>query len=216
MKVQELLEATAIPYDIKQSLLNKGYKYLGQGVDQHAYLEPKTGMVLKIFGADNSRRAKIDSGSYTKPQKAFIVFADYCRKNKNNPFLPHFDGWESFEFDGKRYLQIRCERLFVCEKTYWFGLYETIAGAVRRGASDPNKIIDTVLKANNGAYSAWVGERLTGIGTEKDFKLFVKTIIELNSLAKKEKLVLDLHGGNFMLGSDGQVVINDPFHVPGT
>lgn len=215
MKIQELFEATKIPDNIKQVMLKKGYKFLDNGADQQAYLEPKTGMVLKIFGADNSKRASINSGSYTKPQKAFIVFADYCRKNKNNRFLPHFEGWETFEYEGKRYLQIKTERLFVSKKVFWFGLYEYIVDIIKKGRiSDPDHIIDKVFKMfYNGG---WVGERLTGLGTEKDFRLFIKTIIELNEIAKKEKIILDLHMGNFMLGSDGHVVINDPFHVPGT
>jgi predicted unusual protein kinase regulating ubiquinone biosynthesis (AarF/ABC1/UbiB family) len=40
-----------------------------------------------------------------------------------------------------------------------------------------------------------------------------KTIESLFQIAKRSGYDLDLHPGNFMLGSDGHIVISDPFYA---
>jgi hypothetical protein len=85
-------------------LAKKGYKKLGAGVDQTAYLEPGTGYVLKVFGTQGGE-------SFSPDHKMFFDWAKYCMKNSGNPFLPRFGGYDSFVLDGDRYLQIRQEPL---------------------------------------------------------------------------------------------------------
>jgi hypothetical protein len=41
--------------------------------------------------------------------------------------------------------------------------------------------------------------------------LLWKTIKELDKISSKGLFKMDLHGFNFMLGSDGHIIINDPF-----
>jgi predicted unusual protein kinase regulating ubiquinone biosynthesis (AarF/ABC1/UbiB family) len=38
-----------------------------------------------------------------------------------------------------------------------------------------------------------------------------KTMVDLYKIANRSGFHLDLHPGNFMLGSDGHIVISDPF-----
>jgi len=49
------------------------------------------------------------------------------------------------------------------------------------------------------------------VGGRQQFLLLANTIEQLDKLADRKGYRLDLHGGNFMLGSDGEIVINDPF-----
>ena len=53
MRVSELTEFSSIDKKIDKILTVKGYKKLGSGKDQTAYLEPGTGYVLKIFGTQS-------------------------------------------------------------------------------------------------------------------------------------------------------------------
>jgi hypothetical protein len=52
---------------------------------------------------------------------------------------------------------------------------------------------------------------LTLLGGMDQLVLLYKTISELSRIGHRMGTGLDLHPGNFMLGSDGTVVISDPF-----
>ena len=56
-----------------------------------------------------------------------------------------------------------------------------------------------------------LSEVVTLLGGKEELILFVKTIKDLAEIAKRKRYKLDLHRENFMLGSDGNIVINDPF-----
>ena len=51
---------------------------------------------------------------------------------------------------------------------------------------------------------------MTHLG-EDGFKLLWKTMKDLSKIADHKGYNLDLHSKNFMLGSDGHIVISDPF-----
>jgi len=218
MKISELLtesivdEAETDP-SIRKILQQKGYKYLGAGVDQTAYLAPD-GMILKIFGT--SRHAKPGSLELTKSQKTFKAYADYCKANPDNQFLPQFSDWAMFQYKGKPYLQIKMERLFPFNKgaAGWNDVLEAIAdrAAYSKQPAAKKKFLDRYL---NQSYDSWSVKRteelLSHLGDEGFNKLW-DTIYDLRQVSKKIGLGnLDLHSGNFMLGSDGEIVISDPF-----
>lgn len=204
MKTQELLEYY-VDRGIIDTLEKKGYKKLGKGQDQIAFLEPGTGMVLKIFGS-----SEMGDTGFTKPQMSFKVFADYCQANSDNPFLPQFYGWETFKFKGKTYLQIRMERLFqFLGVEHWADALEVIVIYAEKSKSPKAKekfIQDHVKYEFYEKYQ----QLFVHLGRE-GFDQLWDTIYDLGQIAKKNKLYLDLHRGNFMMGSDGEIVINDPF-----
>lgn len=195
---------------IKEILNSKGYKFLGGGQDQDAYLAPDN-TILKIFGYERG------SKGFTHSQQSFIDFANYCMKNSNNKFLPNFGGWETFVFQGKQYLQIKCERLFDLNKSKMKIITEPLEGLSRRirdwGAKEGYKsfmsdyIDDPYWEENTNPAQMLVST----LGGEEEVKLFCKTIEDLRTIARGKNYMLDLHQGNFMLGSDGEIVINDPF-----
>lgn len=215
MKVNEFLienQKDNLPRGIQAHLKKAGYQQLGAGQDMVAYLEPGTSLVLKIFGSNTASDAT--SPKLTFPQRTFKSFADYCLKNKSNPFLPQFFGWETFAWEDYLYLQIRMERLFQSNGTEDI-LYicELLANLVEE-QRDVMAFIDAIIEGYDDAY----GEE-TEIAVHKLITLlgptgltqFIKTLTELSNIARANNYTFDLHAGNFMFGSDGHIVISDPF-----
>lgn len=211
MRAEEFLSEAYTDKSIEGILKKKGYKKLGSGVDQTAYLAPD-GMILKIFGTKSN--AKNGSVELTKAQKTFKAFADYCKAHSNNPFLPQFSDWNMFHFKGKPYLQIKMERLFpftggaegINDLLENLADYAEISNSPKRKQHFINRYSDSA------GYYADAFNKLIGLVGEDGFNQLWDTIYDLGKVAKKIGLGnLDLHSGNFMLGSDGQIVISDPF-----
>lgn len=205
MIIKDIIVESQINPGIKTILQKKGYKMLGSGVDQQAWLEPKTGLVLKIFGR---------SVQGSKGQEAFFEFAKYCQTHPQNQFLPQISGWETFMFKGHRYLQIRIERMFAIDDDLGEALSDFAMAACSTGT------LDNYIKNNAAKQSDTWGEDpgrkvhaelFTHVG-ESGLNELWNTIRQLNSIANKHSdLSMDLHSDNFMFGSDGHVVISDPW-----
>jgi hypothetical protein len=184
---------------IQKALEKKGYQLLGRGNDQMAYLEPGTGYILKIFGTQGGK-------DFSQDQKMFFKFAKFCMKNQDNPFLPRFYGYESFEFNGKVYLQIRTEQLFQNKKLQnaVHRLGKAVEADILRGYHEP-------------AWDDWVADIekdvLKIVKTPERLELLKKTLNELYSTGSKSKYWWDLHDENIMVRKDGTPVINDPWLV---
>lgn len=298
MKIHDIItERAYIGNDVTRILKQKGYKKLGGGAEQMAFLEPGTGLVLKIFGTSGSNK---DSGedkpnaagaqTYDRqrwvygddsadplpsntndrdteiqrrkelaakekearrrilaakereerlknppkrppagtplelsfPQKTFKAFADYCMKHPNNPFLPQFFGWHTFELNNHTYLQIRTERLFPFGKKNEIGyVLSDMADAAKRSDGRPDQLwtwweeysSDSDNPDNN--YQDDAIQELQLQLSKKEMEMLWKTIYDLSEIASWGNFYLDLHDDNFMLGSDGHIVINDPFFSGG-
>lgn len=209
MRASQFLSELTVAPGIKQVLKQKGYKELGSGQDQLVYLEPKSDMILKIFGTNYSTAGSAGSKGLTFPQQTFKAFADYCTTRPDNNFLPQFSGWETFEFAGQRYLQIRCERLFPGNKfRSIFGLLEEISDSAESNRNGAKAFLDDKM----GDYdSADMAQLINMIGGEAEYYLLWQTLYELSVIARRGGFNMDLHDENFMLGSDGHIVISDPF-----
>ena len=185
---------------IDSILSSKGYKKLGSGVEAEAWLAPD-GTVLKLIT--------------TSGKNSFVIFANYCQANPNNPFLPQFGGWQRFKLprsiDGHdEGLQIRTERLFELPKDDGLGFALALTARVARnftGTDAINKIFERRLENQDD-----LAQLIVLLGGKQGLLKLIKTINELAKIADKYGYRLDLHSGNFMLGSDGHIVINDPFY----
>lgn len=246
MRAHQIITESYFDPAIKQQMIAKGYKYLAKGQDQLVFLEPGSGMILKIFGTKNGTSPT----AYTKAQKTFIIFANYCLAHPDNQFLPTFEAWEPFEFDHavpeepkgpfapgwlgtdttdsdsinalvaakkgtkpQLYLQIRMERLFEFKNKRWADTLENLATKAEDSGSQA--AIDYFIRSNVDSVDLdWEGtgayELLSHLGEDGLAELW-RTIYELGQVAEHHGFVLDLHSGNFMLGSDGHIVISDPF-----
>jgi hypothetical protein len=185
---------------IKKELVAKGYTYLGKGVDQTAYFEPSTGLVLKIFGTSPSTTGK--PATFSKDQKMFFDFASFCMKHSDIIFLPKFFGYESFVFKNQTYLQIRQERLFEgFDKTrtaLYYLLHEIQLDEIHR---------DLPLSQRKGAATL-----IKAYGKEQ-VKKGISAFMELRKIGVSKQYTWDIHIGNILAREDGTPVLVDPWVV---
>lgn len=207
---------------IKSYLQRKGYKFLKAGVDQSAYLEPKTGRVLKIFGTQTGSKKTGE----TEDQKMFKFWASYCAAHKSNEFLPQFDGWKSFEYDGEHYLQIRMEKLQKLPQNLADCL-EKLASNAKHNADRKayKKSMDAAIGQHRAEFldDDWGDEfemdkgpldqlnQLVILLGKQQFDLLWDTMCKLEDISAAKGWIFDLHGGNFMHRNDGIPVIVDPW-----
>lgn len=210
-KVHPAAPIRYIDPEITKILLSKGYKPAGKGTDQIAFHAPD-GSILKIFKT-NPHNA---SSKFSRAQLMIMQWIKYCEEHADNPFLPKFSGWESFEFpenSGNMYLQISMEKL----GKFPYSWNEELAGIADyiehrpdwRNEEGFNKWLNNVANMN------WAGDEnrqtlAVHLG-EDNLRLLWNTLIELFYSAKNESWVFDLHDGNFMIRNDGFPVILDPW-----
>ena len=201
MRAQEFITEMAgkVHGGIRKVLKEKGYKYLGGGLDKQAWLEPSTGQVLLIFGYRKGYEKE-----FSPDQRMFIDWINYCNQNKNNPHLPRFSGFESFQFQGKNYIQARMEPLQELDKDE--------KDIVKR-------IDDVIYKPFNQAMielAKLIGHKNTEdiinyLGGKKSAEKLMKTVYTVTRFGERLGFNMDLHGGNYMKRPDGTFVVNDPF-----
>lgn len=203
MKIQDIItedqqvldEFSTMHGGIRKALEKKGYKFLGAGVDQSAYLEPGGKTVLKIFGTQGNQN------KLSADQEMFAQWADFCQKNSDNPFLPKFSGWETFEFNGKLYLQIRTEFL---KPSGELGYAISVLGRVLDNGVSNYYSLEKDFPSEYKRVSKAVGEQ--------NVPLLLNTLLELiHKTQKKKSYNWDLHAGNIMRRPNGTPVLNDPY-----
>ena len=199
MRAEEFLcEKTVFDKSIEQTLIQKGYKKLGQGSDQMAFLEPGTGFALKIFGTEENSKS-----GFTKSHNLFFKWAKFCMKNSNNPFLPKFDGYESFVYNGQTYLQIRQELLKPG------GLLSNAVSQI----GDEAEHADFTWQQFKEAYSDTdIANIINRTLTDQQAQLLVTTIQKLWKISEQQGYLWDFRGVNIM-SRNGIPVIVDPWAV---
>ena len=223
---QELQEFSRTAPDIRKYLEKRGYKFLGAGVDQQAYLEPKTGHVLKVFGTQCDNRK--GEPTLSDDQLMFKMYADFCKRYKDNPFLPRIYGYETFVYDtplpqGAKdtsppkyqkclYLQIRTELLSAYspdERT----VLSDMSNAIQESVSWDQYYSDMEYVDEEQWYTP-IWNRMTNSPEKiKMWGEFYKTMETLYKLGSKWGYHWDLHGDNIMRRSDGTPVIVDPWVI---
>lgn len=196
---------------VRKVLRDKGYRYLGSGVDKQAWLEPGTGQVLIIFGY---RKGVAD---FSPDQRMFIDWIKYCNQNKSNPHLPRFTGFESFQFQGKNYIQARMERLNEVPAR----IKELVSYLESAADHMGNKDFDAALKrltfagnwddeADEFKYDT-VEQIVDFLGGADRTANLLNTVHQVKQFSRQHGYSLDLHSGNYMQRSNGTIVVNDPF-----
>jgi hypothetical protein len=203
MRASDLTEYSKTSNKIDRILKAKGYKRLGAGVDQTAYLEPGTGLVLKVFGTQGGE-------SFSADHKMFFAWAKYCMKNSSNPFLPRFGGHDSFVLDGDRYLQIRQEPLKPLGVVGH--VLELLATAIEEDGIQTLEEAEEFVKDFNKQYVPALKKLKQQLGPG-GLDLMFSTMLRLYLVGKKNGWHFDLHAGNFMRRADGTPVIVDPWSL---
>jgi hypothetical protein len=211
--VMEHLEEMAgvINVGISQALAKKGYKYLGGGIDKQAYLEPDTGQVLVVFGYRKGQK------DFSPDQRMFIDWINYCNKNADNPHLPKFSGFESFQFGGQNYIQARMEPLRELPDEVG-DLVGQLDQVTKKKYRDYRKPLQTAAQyatfqsaemGNNTWYE--LEDVIEYLGGEQAAEALLQTVYQVQKFAIQHRFSIDLHRGNYMQRPDGTIVVNDPF-----
>ena len=210
-------------YRINDYLEARGYKLIGSGKDQLAYLTPNKKFVLKIFGA-NMRKSNKKNIPFTKDQLMFFQWANYCAQNSTNPFLPKFiegEGgkpWALFDLEGRRYLQIWQEHLYELDNETARDLSKlaNMAGSfssMEIAQGDVKNFLEEFGKYLRPSEKSVMRHMIRKYGA-KQFQLLVKTLYDLAGHARGTGWWMDLHTGNFLQRQNGHPVIADPWVVP--
>jgi len=192
---------------IRKALIDRGYKYLGGGIDKQAYLEPN-GQVYIVFGYRQGHYL-----DFSPDQKMFVNWINYCNKNSDNPHLPKFSGFESFEFQGRKYIQARMETLHELpdEISHLVGGIQDAVKKINKNNID--KAFEVIADyAEVEAPSFYTLEKtIELLGGPEQAKNLLKTIKIVKQFASQNNYSLDLHSGNYMQRPDGTIVVNDPY-----
>ena len=203
--------AGVVNVGISQALAKKGYKYLGGGIDKQAYLEPDTGQVLIVFGYRKGMK------DFSPDQRMFIDWINYCNKNANNPHLPKFSGFESFQFGGQNYIQARMEPLRELPDEVG-DLVGQLDQVTKKKYRDYRKPLQTAAQyatfqsaemGNNTWYE--LEDVIEYLGGEQAAEALLQTVYQVQKFARQHRFSIDLHRGNYMQRPDGTIVVNDPF-----
>lgn len=192
-------------------LESRGYTPLGAGRDQSAWLEPGTGLVLKIFGTGYGDYKRGDQ-RYTRAQQSFITFRNLCRAYPDNPFLPNIISVQRRLFKNRYYLWIKMERLFpfvgsgVDEWRFVFN----IMGKYRNSNMKFDDFLQEVQY--NKQWESAFEQVSMHLGME-GLKQLWDTLGLVIAEARANGYRIDLNTSNIMLSSDGHPVISDPYVV---
>jgi len=198
---------------VRKALMAKGYEYLGSGIDKQAYLEPGTGQVLIVFGY------RKNFSDFSPDQRMFIDWINYCNKNANNPHLPKFSGFESFQFSGKNYIQARMEPLreLPDDVGMLVAHIDDVVNAQKKKQNFNKQIKNissyaTFASAEEGDSTYYeLEDTIEYLGGEQAAMNLLQTVYQVKQFARQHQFTVDLHRGNYMARSDGTIVVNDPF-----
>lgn len=196
---------------VRKVLMDKGYKYLGSGIDKQAYLEPGTGQVLIVFGYRKGQK------DFSPDQRMFINWINYCNKNQSNPHLPKFSGFESFKFQGKNYIQARMEALTELPDEIGY-LVHHIDEVIKKRKTDYKKELKTIAQYamhsfNDEGGGMWyeLKDAVKHLGGKQAAANLLNTVYDVKRFGRKQGYTIDLHKGNYMQRANGTIVVNDPF-----
>jgi hypothetical protein len=195
--------AGSIHGGIRKELMDKGYKYLGGGIDKHVFLEPGTGYAYIVFGT----RKGYDS-EFTPDQKMFADWVRYCEQHSNNPHLPKFSGLESFRYRGQTYVQSRMEPLKEASDKIGQILHFIVDYADDISTNYEDVIVDML---DDAQILNTFDKVIEDLGGPESAAGLINTVREVVAFGKQHGFTIDLHRGNYMQRPDGTVIVNDPY-----
>jgi hypothetical protein len=185
-----------------------GYKFLGAGAFKAAFVNPKTHNV-KIIQHDESYRETAN----------FKKWVSFCFQHSSNPHLPNISFSKPLTISGEKFIVVNIERLFEISSEL-SQIREAIHELMKActSAIGSTSILQKDLKSKVVA-DAKARLEASGDITEsmvllvlsvEDFDFLLGTLIDIIN-ATPSSGFLDLHSGNFMIASDGTLVITDPW-----
>ena len=216
MKVSEILsEGWEAPFgegpatEQMIEIMNKrGYRLLGHGVEKAAFINSKHEVIVLVSGDKTSRDTA-------------IKWFKYCQRNNNNPHLPTVIDFADFadftfksDFGGtEKYLQVKLEKLFELSESknhmLGYACEETAEFAEFASGSRSKKIAEVKSHIEKRVKDDQKFQYMVSLIDDIDY--FIDTLIDVIEYGESNGFTQYLHEGNFMLGSDGNLVITDPW-----
>jgi hypothetical protein len=206
---ESLNEVSSVNLNVHKKLLNKGYQYISSGVDQYAYYEPSTGMVLKIFGAGSNVKSSDEAEKYSASQRMFFAWERMSKRHENNIFFPKIHDYKPFQYGNQVYLQIRQERLNNVDADLCF-LMPMFRKSAALGETYEEAKQAIIAK---GPTAVNVLKDVIDYLSEKKLKLFYLTLTFLHKSAIEKGYKPDFHCGNIMQRKDKTPVFLDPWTI---
>lgn len=179
---------------VKQKFINyftdKGYKMIGEGRDQIAFLSPRN-TVLKVLGLGDTAR-----------QQAVEHYVEFFEHNQRNPFYPKIYNSQRFIFEGDSYFLYETEYLnYVSNEDDTLDWLEHYLNLLGTDPVDAQEYIET-----NGVPDDIGEDQLHGLTQSTE------DIIEY--LAGPKGYMMDLSNiENIRRRGDGHLVIVDPISI---
>jgi len=205
----KITEVSSVNLNVHKKLLNKGYQYISSGVDQYAYYEPSTGMVLKIFGAGPNVKSSDEAEKYSVSQRMFFAWERMSKRHENNIFFPKIHDYKPFQYGNQVYLQIRQERLNNVDADLCF-LMPMFRKSAALGETYEEAKQAIIAK---GPTAVNVLKDVIDYLSEKKLKLFYLTLTFLHKSAIEKGYKPDFHCGNIMQRKDKTPVFLDPWTI---
>lgn len=190
----------------------KGYKVLGKGADKAAFIDGNNNVIVIVGPIDDKNPTR---------GKLFIEWAKFCQKRKNNPYLPDIIDYSEFEAPfGAKFLQIKMEKMFPATDNLGKEVEDllddlaSLAGRANGNIEKFKKAIDEYVTHSgwNSDYDTQSKAVVTTLMHIPDFELFATTIFQVMEEGRKLGYTIDLHDANYMLSSNGELVIVDPWY----
>lgn len=195
----------------------KGYTLLGTGADKAAFIDGNHNVIVLVGPVNGTGEAK-------RRGKLFLDWAKYCQSKKNNPYLPDIMGFTKFDVpaSGTQFIQVKMEKLFPAKENLgpeveqMLNRIEYLAQKAKNNTQKFQELLNEFIRNGyswgNMDVSKGVGKVLLHIS---DFNLFAKTLFDVIKMGKSKGYYIDLHDANYMLSSDGELVIVDPWYTGG-
>jgi len=174
---------------IQDYFTSRGYRYLGEGRDQLAFMSPRS-TVVKILGIGDQGREQV-----------VIKYVDYFVRNQNNPYYPKIYNTGKFTVDDETYFIYEMEYLlYAAEEEYTLEYLEDLMDAAARG---PRAI--AAFQRNRRLPSELSIDQVKGLLTATE---------QLIHEFRGYQATLDLsYIENLRCRDDGHLVIIDPFSL---
>lgn len=213
MLIYEVLGKSRQEFD--QQMKSAGHKRLGYGIEAIVYSDPNNpNRVIKVLLG----KEKPPEGS---ERRAFEIFYNYCKANKDNPHVPRFFKSEKIDHNGQKILKVEMEKLkklspfqesIIADMASAANHHESYDKLIR---SVKNKLLDrTKNKAHPNLINQTKNELLELESNRDQYEPLYNTIFDFTKLARQHQLMPDIWNTgshNVMQRADGTIVVIDPF-----
>ena len=198
MRAREFLSEGPIPRNAMAQFKAWGFQPAGSGMLKQAFVD-KTGHALIVTPVNDETQS-------------FLDWVKFCEQNKNHAHLPNFGGIKYVKIAGEKYALSRAEKLRRISRPLEDRL-EPIVNALSFTASGSGRFDDVAadLKQRISYYKPQEQQKILELAQRIDMPGIFDILVKIEQAREKLGWMDDISIDNFMLASNGRLVINDPW-----